>query len=314
MESNVTTLVEKKAWVSEETVNPTVACFILLENSNQFKIRDKSYNIKILGETMLSWVVRACPSIPTTIEILPNANPLEVIRPYLKDSEYTLVLYSDTPLITRASVNEILEYVKNKGLNVCKLTRGIVYKTEYIKRVSEVFAPQTYYFDEEDFMTAFNFKQLNLISGILKNRIIEYHMNNGVYFESPDNVTLDANVSIGSGTIIKGASAITGKTHIGENCVIDSSNIQSAKIYDNVMILNSIVASSVIEQDVKVFENNIVVDKTLVNKNTIISYNNVIKSSSIGENVCVGENNSIINARIHDLSEIGKNNVIVGEE
>ena len=312
---NTTTLVEKKAWITEtEAKKPTVSCFVLLENSEQFKIDEKSYNLNLLGEPMFTWVVRACPTIPVTIESTKGANPLEIIRPYLKDSEYTLVLYSDTPLLTRASIEEILEYIQNKGLNVCKLTRGIVYKTDYIKRVGEVFAPQTYYFDEEDFIQVVNFKQLAYVSDVLKSRIIDYHMNNGVYFECPDRVIIDANVSIGKNSRILGDSKLYGKTQIGEYAVIDSSCIKSSKLFNRVSVENSLIEKSVIEQDVKIESNSSVSCGSLLNKNSIIGKNNTIIKSSIGENVKLGGNNFISNSRVHDLCEFGDKNTLAGEE
>lgn len=314
---DTTTLLEKKSWIEEKEVEnnySSVSCFVLLEHSEAFSIDEKSYNLEILGQPMFTWVARACPTIPVTIEVQKNANPLEVIRPYLKDSEYTIVLYSDTPLLTRASVDEILDYVKNKGLNVCKLTRGIVYKTDYIKRVGEVFAPQTYYFDEEDFITAVNFKQLALVSDILKSRIMDFHMNNGVYFVSPESCYIEANVSIGKNTVISGNVMITGKTQIGENCKISSCKISSSKIYDRVSICNSVVEKSVIEPDVRVSYNNKIVDGSLINKNTEIGMNNTIIKSSIGANVKVGDNNYFSSARVHDLCCVESNNVLSGNE
>ena len=312
-----TTLLEKKPWSQEkeeENNFSSVSCFVLLENSEAFSIDEKSYNLDVLGQPMFTWVARACPSIPVTIETEKNANPLEVIRPYLKDSEYTVVLYSDTPLLTRSCVEEILEYVKNKGLNVCKLTRGFVYKTDYIKRVGEVFAPQTYYFDEEDFITAVNFKQLSLITDILKSRIIDFHMKNGVYFKTPESCYIEANVSIGKNTIILGHTMLTGKTQIGENCTLNSCKISSSKLYDRVELCNVTVEKSVIEPDVVARDNTKILNGSLINKNTSIGVNNVIIKSSVGENVNIGDCNYISSSRIHDLCEIKSNNTLSGQE
>ena len=42
-------------------------------------------------------------------------------------------------------------------------------KLKYIKRVGEIYAPQTYYFEEEDFMIASSFHQVSIITDILRN-------------------------------------------------------------------------------------------------------------------------------------------------
>ncbi|MBQ9790419.1 MAG: hypothetical protein IJW24_02370 [Clostridia bacterium] len=312
----VTTLVEeKKSWQKVEGNNPpTVSCFIILEHSEAFGMDKKSYNIEILGNPMFTWVARACPTIPATLEAERGANVLELIRPYLRDSEYTLVLYSDTPLITRGSIDEILEYMSNKGLNVCKLTRGIVFRTEYIKRVGEIFAPQTYYFDEEDFITAVNFKQLALVTDILKTRILEYHMKNGVCFENPDMLVIDANVSIGKNTTISGMTRLAGKTEIGENCKIQSSDLESCKVCENVKIKNSRIEKSVIESGVLVSAGSTVADGSMINKNANIGMNVSIFKSSIGENVEVGNNSYVSSARVHNFVKVGARCELLGNK
>ena len=66
-----------------------------LKNSKYFSADEKSYNLQILGQPMFTWVTRACPAIPVTIEVNENVNPLEVIRPYLKDAEYTVEFLLD---------------------------------------------------------------------------------------------------------------------------------------------------------------------------------------------------------------------------
>ena len=313
--TTTTILEEKPVLGAEETMRPSsVACFVILEHSEAFGTKERSYNFNILGNPMFTWVARACPSIPATIEAERGANVLELIRPYLKDSEYTLVLYSDTPLITRGSIDEILEYMTNKGLNVCKLTRGIVFRTEYIKRVGEVFAPQTYYFDEEDFITAVNFKQLSLVSDILKTRILEYHMKNGVYFENPDLVIIDANVSIGSGTKIVGRTRLTGRTEIGENCIIEDSVIDSCKIYDEVMVRGARIEKSVVEHGSEIEPGATVADGSMVNKNSHIGRNVTILKSSVGENAIIGDNCFVSNSRIHNLCKIEQRCDILGSQ
>lgn len=308
------TLIEKKSWVEEKEVatSSSVACFVLLENSEDFHIDEKSYNIKILGQPMFTWVCRACPSIPVTIESMKDSSPLEIVRPYLKDSEYTVILYSDTPLVTRSTIDEIIEYVKIKGLNVCKLTRGWVFKTDYVKRVGEVFAPQTYYFDEEDFIMAVNFKQLQMVGDILRSRILDFHMKNGVYFTMPDKVEVDANVSIGKNTVIDGSVRLLGKTQIGENCTIVNSTIQNSKVFDRVNLDTVILEKSVVESDVTVGSMTSIFDGSLVNKNSVIGKNNVVKQSSIGENVKIGDSNNILFSRIQDLCSVGSANVFAG--
>ncbi len=310
-----TVIEEKQSWeMQTDKKSPTVSCFVILEHSPDFGVDKKSFDIEILGNKMFTWVVRACPTIPATIEAERGANVLEIVKPYLRDSEYTLVLYSDTPLVTRGSVDEILDYVHGRGLNVCKLTRGYVFKTEYIKRVNEIFAPQTYYFDEEDFIMAVNFKQLSLVSDILKTRIIEYHMKNGVHFESPDLVTIDANVAIGKNTKISGYTRLLGRTEIGENSEISDSIIESCKIFDGCILKSAHLQKSVIESGVSVGFGSNVTSGSYINKNATIGMNSTLVKSSLGENAEIGHNCFVSSARIHNFAKVGNKCDLLGQE
>ena len=311
-----TVLVEKKSWIEEQEIaySPLVSCFVLLENSNIFSADEKSYNLQILGQPMFTWVTRACPAIPVTIEVNENVNPLEVIRPYLKDAEYTVVLYSDTPLVKKSTIEDIIDYVKNKGLNVCKLSRGWVYKTEYIKRVGEVFAPQTYCFKEDEFFKVCDTNGFDYVKNILKNRLIDFHIKNGVQFTEKELVVIDANVSIGRNTIIYGCCKLLSKSQIGENCKIFDSKIVSSKICDGVNICGATIDKSVIENDCLIKENTIISNRSLVKSNTVIFRNNDIEKTYIGENVKIGHNNIISSARIDDLCNIESANILAGKE
>ena len=314
--SGTTMLVEKKSWIDETEIEdtPIISSFVLLENSDKFNVDEKSFNLDILGQPMFTWVARACPSIPVTIQTNGISNPLELIRPYLKDADYTVVLYSDTPLVKKSTIEEIIDYVRNKGLNVCKLSRGWVYKTEYIKRVGEVFAPQTYKFNEDEFMCVDDHFSMQKARQILKNRILDFHSKNGVIFTSPELVEIDANVTIGKNTILSGHCRISSKTQIGENCKLVDCKINSSKVCERTTILGAVVDKSVIENDCLIDNKTIVADRSLVQKNTIIGKNNNITKTSIGENVKIGDNNIITSARIHDLCTIENVNILAGEE
>lgn len=273
----------------------TISCFIMLENSKAFNLKTKSYNVEICGKPMVSWVARACPTTPVYIEQNTGDTIIETIRPYLKNTDYTLVLYSDTPLMTKSNIDEIMDFVVNRGLNVCKLTRGYVFKTDYIKRVGEIYTPQTYYFEEEDFMIASSFSQVAIIAEILKNRILSYHMKKGVYFKDPNFVTIGGDVSIGTGTVIEPNVSLLGKVIIGEDCKIGSgSKLENVRIFDNCIIGSASVKTSVIEEGAFIGENVVIEKNSLIKKNSVIKNNAVITGSIVAENSVI-ENGQILN-------------------
>ena len=302
--------------IKRDNEDVSVTCIVLLVNSEQMPAKEGSYNVDLLGNPMFQYVVRACPSVPTCIKFDEQTESvLKVIKPYIKDTEYTLILFSDTPLITRANVLNILDFAKAKGLNVCKLTRGFVFKNEYIKRVDEIYAPSTYYFEEEDFMMAVSYKQLYIISEILKNRIVSFHMQNGVYFKAPDSTYIDANVSIGAGTVIEPFVRMTGDTDIQENAFIGAgSTLISAKVFEGAKILGAYVDGGIVMNKAKVKNGAKLLSQTAIKEGVEIGEDSIISNAIIGEHSMVGRNSIINYLNAEECVCIGDNCKIVGTE
>lgn len=80
---------------------------------------------------------------------------------------------------------------------------------------------------------------------ILSHRINEMHMRNGVTFVNPQSTYIEADVTIGSDTVIEGNVSLKGQTKIGRNCVITAgSEIVDSEIGDHVLIRQSVIESS----------------------------------------------------------------------
>ncbi len=83
---------------------------------------------------------------------------------------------------------------------------------------------------------------------IMRKRILDEIMNNGVTVLSPDTTFVDKTVSIGKDTVIYPFSIIEGDSEIGQRCQIGpAAHIVSSKIEDNVKIIRSTVYKSKIK-------------------------------------------------------------------
>lgn len=88
---------------------------------------------------------------------------------------------------------------------------------------------------------------------ILRRRINEHWMREGVTLIDPDTIYIDEEVEIGQDTVIKPFTFIEGKTKIGSNCEIGpQTRIKDAQLGDDVSIMNSVVLESVIHNRVTV--------------------------------------------------------------
>ena len=237
--------------------NDDVSVIILLEKN--FGEMMKPYDMKIWGKKMWEWIAMACEGYGVkTMPCTPESDVLSLIKPLLSGSRYTVVLYSDTPLFKRQTLNEIVSYCIGRDLNVLKLKRGYVFNTEYVRNAESIQALQMQDFGDDDFMLVDNFLSFSKATEILKSRIITYHLQNGVLILDPKTTFIDADVIIEHGTIIEPNNYIKGTSYIGRNCRIEFGNVvENSIISDGCILRSSSVTESRISENTVVgpFEN-----------------------------------------------------------
>lgn len=239
---------------------------LLCVENDSFK-QSGVYDLKLLGKSMKDWVLNAVKDYDTAIATLNFKDDfLPVVKQQANvDKKYTLVLFSDAPLIRSSTISQIVEYFVIKDLSVLKFTRGYMFKTEYLLTIDKLLSPQMQYFEEEDFITAYNLKQFALIGDILKSRILSYHQKNGVIICDPTSTIIEAdasieqNVTICAGSKILGNSILKQGAKISYNAMVDSSLISENSTIENSSIFSSIVGKNCVIKNYCVVENKSVV-------------------------------------------------------
>lgn len=166
---------------------------------------------------------------------------------------------------------------------------------------------------------------------IMRNRIIEQHMKNGVTIINPVTTHIQADVEIGRDTIIKPGVIIEGKTTIGEDCIIGpNSHIVNSIIGNQTTIQNSVVTDSKVGDDTAVgpfahirpssnigshvkIGNFVEVKKSALGDDTKVSHLSYIGDATVGKNVNVGCGSITVNYDGKNKFEtIIEDNVFVG--
>ena len=212
----------------------------IILNVSYPKVGDTS-TVEILGKTCGEWVKMSLGDNYTASVAYDGITPLpQLVRRHINpESTYTVLLFSDTPLITRKTVLDAVKQLEDTNRNVLKMTRGYVTKTSHLMRADGIYTEDTQYFDEEDFVTAFDFRQVSLITEILKNRILSHHMACGVHFADPSTVYIGSDVTIGSGVTIAPDNTLLGKTVIKNNVAIKTGNVIEDCIIDDGATIDS---------------------------------------------------------------------------
>lgn len=144
--------------------------------------------------------------------------------------------------------------------------------------------------------------ELSKAEEIMRRRINEAHMVNGVTIIDTNSTYIESDVEIGNDTIIYPGVMLKGKTKIGTNCIIEmNSSIENSTIGNNTEVKNSTIIHSIIGENT-----------------TVGPYAYLRPKSNIGNNVKIGDFVEVKNATIGDNSkashlsyigdaEVGKN-------
>ena len=184
-------------------------------------------------------------------------------------------------------MDNIVEYSLVKNVNAVKLPSGFVFNTKYIKKNKVIAFDAIYSQNEEDFFEVTDENSLKIASKILLDRIIKYHLKNGVKFENEQGVVIEPtveiekNVTISSNCYIKGNSKILTGAFIKENTTIVDSFICNGVSISNSQIINS-----------KLGENSIIMPYCYL-INSIVGKDVLIKSNNRLENVTISDNKTI---------------------
>lgn len=155
-------------------------------------------------------------------------------------------------------------------------------------------------------------RQLAEVEEILRNRINNRHMDNGVTLINPSVTYIGADVEIGKDTIIYPGNIIEGSSKIGSGCTIYSnSRINNSIIEDNVQIESSVIIDSKIGSDTTVGPFAYIRPESVIGNNVRIGDFVEIKKSTIGNNTKVSHLTYVGDAEVGENCNFGCGTVTV---
>lgn len=304
---------EEPEFCEGQKANVLVNFFILCEEEKRV-LGQNVHELEICGMSLVNWVSRACDERPKVLTIQNDSDIISVIRPYVDNQAgYSVVLFADTPLVSKSHLDDLIEFVDRRRMNVCKLKRGFVFKNEYIQYNDEFYSIDEYDFASDDFLVVKDNESFAQAKRRVSKRIVDFHKKNGVQFEDETLVSIDANVKIGAGTkIASGASVLKG-AQIAENCTIER-NVKvsgstigvGSRLGENSIVMDSIVKATVfVGLDV-------LIKDSVVGNNAIIEMCARIVSSSLRESVILKSFVLVDEGRVGEGSIVHKHTRILG--
>lgn len=290
----------------------------------------------------------------------------------IEDTSTVIILYGDTPLITKHTVNKLIQFHKEEGNQGTVLTailedatgygriireedgniseivehkdasieqkqikeinsgiycfnggllkyalsqiqndnaQGEYYITDVISILkNEGHRVGAYIIDDSVEIHGVNSRvQLAFSESVMRSRINEALMLDGVTIIDPANTYIEDGVGIGSDTIIYPGVTIEGTSKIGANCIIRSNTrIKSSIINDWVEIESSLIErNSTVGENSRIGPNAHLRPNSYIGKNVKIGNFVEVKNASIGNNSKVGHLSYVGDATIGDNVNIG---------
>ena len=184
---------------------------------------DKPLDIDVCGRTFTGWIEHTVePFEHAKVEISKSDDILSVVRNNAGRHKWTVVVYADTPLLTRESIELAVAYASTFEHKAARMPRGWVFETAGVKDTQLVEASPVPNLDEEDFIVAYNYAQVALVSSIMRGRINTMHLRKGVHIIDPMNAYISAEATIGKGTTIGPGVVLRGECKIGKHCHISN--------------------------------------------------------------------------------------------
>lgn len=147
---------------------------------------------------------------------------------------------------------------------------------------------------------------LSQASAIMKNRINEKHMVNGVTLVDPNNTYIEADVKIGQDTVIEPGVYLKGNTVIGKDVVIGMhSVIEDSEVADDVEIHQSVIEEAKIGKGSDVGPHSHLRQNAVLGENVHIGNYVEIKNASIGNNTKAGHHTYVGDAEVGQEVNIG---------
>ena len=234
-----------------------------------------------LGKTLPEWIGFSCAKYPSKIiEYNKSLSLLDQIKPHLSSvATHSVILFSSTPLITEQTLDRIIEYVQIKDVLACKLPVGCVLNNEYAKKAKEISYDSVFTHCYDDFYLVETKKQLSGVSEVLRKRVVDYHIQNGVNIISPAPVTIEPEVNIDKDVDIYANNTLKGTTTISSGVILKEGNVVSnSSVGCNCCLSHAIIENSKLGKNVYIKPYSIVQDSKINNNKIIEAHSKIIKN------------------------------------
>lgn len=229
-------------WIKDEVL---FVC-VKTENDNVFK---NLAQLDLCGKKMIDWVLMAGHECKQMV-VNDCQDILSLVKSIQTDKNFIAIFYSDTPLLDKGAFYRIMDYFVSKSRNFLALKRGYVVRTDFLKNNSTFMQGNICDIEEESLMICDNSKNLSHAFKVINNKILSFHIKNGVTMFGKETIFIDADVEIDDKVIIYPNNIIKGQSIISSGTILESGNyINNSIISSDCRIIGSRIENSKISEN-----------------------------------------------------------------
>lgn len=227
-------------WINEEVL------FVVVQTNNE-EVCPNFALTKVCGKTLTEWVLMAgghCQKV-----VINDDNVMETLRLIQTDKKIIAVFFNDTPLLDRKAFYRIMDHFSSRSINFLQLERGFIVKTDFLKNNPSFVSGSVGGYEDEALFVVDSGRALSFAFQKLNNKILSFHISNGVVVLGEHTVFIDADCEIDSGVVIYPNNVISGQSIISSGCVLESGNVVCNSIISpNCTLQGAFVKNSKISQ------------------------------------------------------------------
>lgn len=149
-------------------------------------------------------------------------------------------------------------------------------------------------------------------SKLMKERINEKHMRNGVTFIDPDQTYIESEVKIGQDTTLEPGVYLKGQTVIGEDCFIGThSVIKDSQLGHKIVVKSSMIDSAIMGSNSDIGPNSHLRPETVIKEDVHIGNFVEIKKATLGKKTKVGHLTYVGDATLGENINLGCGTIFV---
>ena len=212
-------------WIKDEVL------FVVVNSKNNEIFKDLS-TLNICGKKMIDWVLLAGHGCQRLI-LEDCEDILSRVRSIETDKKFIAIFYSDTPLLDRGAFYRIMDYFVSKSRNFLALKRGFVIRTDFLRNNSTFMQSNVCDIEAEALEICNNSRILSHVYKILNDKILSFHIKNGVIMFGTSTIFIDADVEIDAKVVIYPNNIIKGESIISSGTILESGNYIDNSIISN---------------------------------------------------------------------------------